>query len=239
MLIAVHIFIRLRIQWGDTMGSFRVIIVADNPQWRESLAMAFKAGSTGEVVGSHSTEELLGTTARLYPDVIIWKVESNCPDNLTDELPRLCTIPIIIVDNPNLFNISYLLRSGIKGCLPSRLLPIHIVHAIELTVHAGLLCLPRMSPESFQEETSPVSESLKILTPREIEILRLLGKQASNQEIADTLYISLSTTKSHLRNIYRKLDIHGRSEAVSFVLNSGLADKVQGFIGPNRKIAFP
>ena len=221
------------------MGNFRVMIVGDNPQWRDSLAMAFKAGSTGEVVASQSSEELFSATARLYPDVMIWKVENNCPDDLANELPRLCTLPIIIIDNPNFCNITHLLRSGIKGCLPSRLLPIHIVHAIELTVHAGLLCLPRMSSESFQEETSPMSDSLKMLTPREIQILRLLGKQASNQEIADTLYISLSTTKSHLRSIYRKLDIHGRSEAVSFVINSGLADKLHGFIGPNRKIAFP
>jgi DNA-binding NarL/FixJ family response regulator len=215
------------------------MIVGDNPQWRDSLAMAFKAGSTGEVVASKSSEELLSATARLYPDVLIWKMETNCPDDLVDELPGLCTLPIIIVDNPNLCNVNHLVRSGIKGCLPSRLLPIHIVHAIELTVHAGLLCLPRMSSESFQEEASSVSDALKLLTPREIQILRLLGKQASNQEIADALFISLSTTKSHLRSIYRKLDIHGRSEAISFVINSGLADKLHGFIGPNRKIAFP
>lgn len=220
------------------MADFRVMIVGDNPQWRESLAMAFRAGSTGEVIASQSNDELFAA-ARLYPDVVVWKMKDSCPDDLVIELPSFCSLPIIIVDNPNLCNITHLLRSGIKGCLPSRLLPIQIVHAIELTVHAGLLCLPRLSPELFQEETSPMSDTLKMLTPREIQILRLLGKQASNQEIADALYISLSTTKSHLRSIYRKLDIHARSEAISFVINSGLADKVQGFIGPNQKIAFP
>jgi len=96
-----------------------------------------------------------------------------------------------------------------------------------------------MSPEAFQVEDIPTADYLKQLTPREIQILRLLGKQASNQEIADALYISLSTTKSHLRSIYRKLGIHGRSEAISFVINSGLVDKVQGFIVPNQKITFP
>lgn len=220
------------------MSEFRVVIASENPLWRESLAMAFRAGSTGQVIASQSSEELFSGT-RLYPDVVVWKMEDSCPDELVSELSNLCPLPIIIVDNPNLCNIPLLLRSGIKGCLPSRLLPIQIVHAIELTVHAGLLCLPRMSPELFQEETSPMADALKMLTPREIQILRLLGKQASNQEISDALYISLSTTKSHLRSIYRKLDIHGRSEAISFVINSGLADKVQGFIGPNQKIAFP
>lgn len=220
------------------MSDFRVMIVGDNAQWRESLAMAFRAGSTGEVIASQSSDELF-EAARLYPDVVVWKMEDSCSNDMVIELPSLCSLPIIIVDNPNLCNITHLLRSGIKGCLPARLLPIQIVHAIELTVHAGLLCLPRLSPELFQDETSPMSDALKMLTPREIQILRLLGKQASNQEIADALYISLSTTKSHLRSIYRKLDIHARSEAISFVINSGLVDKVQGFIGPNQKIAFP
>lgn len=220
------------------MADFRVMIVGENPLWRESLAMAFRAGSTGQVIASRSSEELFSGT-RLYPDVVVWKMEGSCSDNMISDLPNFCPLPIIIVDNPNLCNITHLLRYGIKGCLPARLLPIQIVHAVELTVHAGLLCLPRMSPEVFQEETGPASDCLKMLTPREIQILRLLAKQASNQEIADTLYISLSTTKSHLRSIYRKLNIHGRSEAISFVINSGLADKVQGFIGPNQKIAFP
>jgi DNA-binding NarL/FixJ family response regulator len=220
------------------MAGFRVVIVGENTQWRESLTMAFRAGSTGEVIAAQSSDEFFNGP-RLYPDVVVWKMEDNCPDDLALSLPSFCPLPIVIVDNPNHCNISYLLRAGIKGCLPSRLLPIQIVHTIELTVHAGLLCLPRMSPEAFQDENSPTADYLKQLTPREIQILRLLGKQASNQEIADTLYISLSTTKSHLRSIYRKLGIHGRSEAISFVINSGLVDKVQGFIGPNQKITFP
>jgi len=220
------------------MADFRVIIVGENPQWRESLTMAFRAGSTGDVVASVTSEELFSSTC-LYPDVVVWRIEQGCTDNMIADLHSFCPLPIIVVDNPNLCNITHLLRFGIKGCLPSRLLPIQIVHAVELTVHAGLLCLPRLTPEIFQEEDTPVAECLKKLTPREIQILKLLGKQASNQEIADTLYISLSTTKSHLRSIYRKLGIHGRSEAISFVINSGLADKVQGFIGPNRKISFP
>jgi len=223
---------------GEKMADFRLMIVGENPQWRESLSMAFRAGSTGQLIASQSSEEFFSDPC-LYPDVLVWKIEEGCPDNMIAELAKFCSLPILVVDNPNCWNITQLLRYGIKGCLPARLLPIQIVHAVELTVHAGLLCLPRMSPEAFQEETSPAANCLKMLTPREIQILKLLGKQASNQEIADALYISLSTTKSHLRSIYRKLGIHGRSEAISFVINSGLIDKVQGFIGPKQKISFP
>jgi DNA-binding NarL/FixJ family response regulator len=153
------------------MAGFRVVIVGENPQWRESLTMAFRAGSTGEVIAAQSSDEFFNGP-RLYPDVVVWKMEDNCPDDLALSLPSFCPLPIVIVDNPNHCNISYLLRAGIKGCLPSRLLPIQIVHTIELTVHAGLLCLPRMSPEAFQDENSPTADYLKQLTPREIQHLQ-------------------------------------------------------------------
>ena len=90
-------------------------------------------------------------------------MEDNCPDDLALSLPSFCPLPIVIVDNPNHCNISYLLRAGIKGCLPSRLLPIQIVHTIELTVRWSVMpaC---MSPEAFQMKTVPRQITSK-LTP--------------------------------------------------------------------------
>lgn len=221
------------------MADFRILIAGSSPQWRESMVIAFRAGSSGEVISCENCQDFIDAAARFYPDVVLWKMEDDFPPHLLQELCCYCTFPIIIVDNPNLYDITSLLISGIKGCLPSRLLPVQIVSAVELTVHAGLLCLPRMSPEIFQSHSQSAADCLKLLTPREVQILRLLGRQASNQEIADTLFISLSTAKSHLRSIYRKLDIHGRNEAISYVIHAGLVDKVQGYISPEQKVAFP
>ncbi|HZJ84208.1 MAG TPA: helix-turn-helix transcriptional regulator, partial [Syntrophomonadaceae bacterium] len=63
-------------------------------------------------------------------------------------------------------------------------------------------------------------EVYRHLTLREIEILSLVGRQASNQEIADELFLSLSTVKTHLRNIFRKLEVKSRSEAIKIMQNN-------------------
>ena len=62
------------------MAGFRVVIVGENTQWRESLTMAFRAGSTGEVIAAQSSDEFFNGP-RLYPDVVVWKMEDNCPDD--------------------------------------------------------------------------------------------------------------------------------------------------------------
>jgi len=61
------------------------------------------------------------------------------------------------------------------------------------------------------------------LTPQELHILRLVGEGMSNQQLADELTVSLSTVRTHLKSVYRKLSLHSRSEAVSYAVRNGLA----------------
>lgn len=61
------------------------------------------------------------------------------------------------------------------------------------------------------------------LTPQELHILRLVGAGLSNQQLADELTVSLSTVRTHLKSVYRKLGLHSRPEAVSYAVRNGLA----------------
>ena len=61
------------------------------------------------------------------------------------------------------------------------------------------------------------------LTSREVEVLRLLANGNTNTEIADTLVLSVRTVERHLGNVYGKLDVRGRAEAVAVALRSGVA----------------
>lgn len=69
-------------------------------------------------------------------------------------------------------------------------------------------------------EAPPTAET--VLTKREMEVLRLVVQGASNQEIADTLYISLRTVKAHMTNIFTKLDLTSRSAAVAYAYQHNL-----------------
>jgi len=102
------------------MADFRLMIVGENPQWRESLSMAFRAGSTGQLIASQSSEEFFSDPC-LYPDVLVWKIEEGCPDNMIAELAKFCSLPILVVDNPKLP--SLLILSGLSLIKYQALLP--------------------------------------------------------------------------------------------------------------------
>jgi LuxR family maltose regulon positive regulatory protein len=68
---------------------------------------------------------------------------------------------------------------------------------------------------SVHRSPSPANELVEPLSEREVEVLQLIAGGLTNREIADQLYLSLNTVKVHTRNIYGKLDVHNRTEAVA------------------------
>ena len=78
---------------------------------------------------------------------------------------------------------------------------------------------PQVSSSTGGDAPSAPSPTL---TPRELQILRLLAEGASTRDIADSLYISVATARNHVQNILRKLDVHSKLEAVSRALRTHL-----------------
>jgi DNA-binding NarL/FixJ family response regulator len=210
------------------MGEFRLLIGSQSPQWGESLAAVFAENLLFEVAGSVTSAELVEAAARLHPDIVLWKIEGEDPVPLVTELRTRCpfVLPVVLVDNPQKLDLLVLLRAGVRGCLPLRLLPRQIVHAVELIAKAGLVCLPRLSAgfvsRAALQTESPGSGSL---TGREREVLSLLGQNLSNQEIGRALFLSESTVKTHLRSIFRKLGVRNRTEALVAALRLGVLER--------------
>ena len=195
---------------------YRLVISSNSVEWRECLAAAFMSNNIFHVLGTFPTPEIIEIASNHYPDIILWEVSSDDPlsviskINVKSPFSRL----VVVMRNPSKYDMFELVSSGIRGCLPVRLLPKQIVHAVELIVDAGVLCLPRFGTEyNDKNGSSGVSPYLEDLTRREQEVLAQLGKGHSNEEIASTLFISKSTVKSHLRSIFRKLGVKKRNEA--------------------------
>lgn len=175
-----------------------------------------------EVVGSVDSSELLEAAARVYPEVVLWKLNNEGPVPVIRELILKCpfTLPVLLVHDPKQFDLLELLRVGVRGCMPLRLLPRQIIHSLELIVTTGMVCLPRLGPEFFRKpKNGDETTVLDCLTRREREVLSLLGKNLSNQEIAQNLFLSESTVKTHLRSIFRKLGVRNRTEALTLTLS--------------------
>lgn len=202
------------------MSVYRILISGNPAEWCDCLVAAFKRNKSFEVVGCVPFPELVGTAGTLYPDVVLWKVNDGNPIKelceLKDKSPFSLTVTM--VRDPGEYDLLELVKAGVKGCLPLRLLPMQIVNAVELIVAAGMLCLPRLSPGFNHCSNSARRYSLlDTLTEREREVLKLLDKDLSNKDIAAALYLSESTVKSHLRSIFRKLGVRKRRDALKVV----------------------
>ncbi len=109
--------------------------------------------------------------------------------------------------------------TGDLSLMPMTILPSRIIKAINL-IRKGYICAPRYMVQALRSELgkpAPNKENMtleKRLTPREEEIGELISKGCSNKEIAERLFISVSTVKSHVYNIFRKTSIKNRTQAI-------------------------
>ena len=80
------------------------------------------------------------------------------------------------------------------------------------------------NPSPVSNPNGDTSSSLDVLTPRECDVLTFLAKGYGTDDIAQTLFIAPNTVRNHIQNIFQKLQIHSRAEAVAYAIKHGLAD---------------
>ncbi len=203
-----------------------VSIVEDDAGIRESLATLINGASKLRCVSSHpNAEEALRDIPLKKPDVVLMDINLprmngiECVQRLKGLLPQLQVLMLTVFeDEDQLFKS---LKAGANGYLLKRTKPAQLLEAIE-EVHRGASPMSgkiaRIMVQYFQQKSlqqkSPASTDSVELSKREQEILDLLAKGFRYKEIADTLGISFDTVRSHLRNIYEKLHVSSRTEAV-------------------------
>ncbi len=194
----------------------RVAIIEDDETIREGYA--FLIGNTPgyTIAGTYpSAEDALKKIDDVAPDVLLLDVELPGISGI-DALPRLkkllpdTHILILTVYEQEML-IFRALGSGASGYLTKNTPPEKIVAAIHEVMEGGgpmSAHIARMVISSFKRnDTSP-------LTRRETEILEQIATGKSRKRIADELFIDLETVKSHIKNIYHKLDVHSKADAI-------------------------
>jgi DNA-binding NarL/FixJ family response regulator len=199
----------------------RVAIVEDNAVIRKSFREWIEAAPGFSCVCACATaEEALVEIPPHGPDVVLMDIhlpgESGivCTARLKERLPALQVIMVTVYRNHEL--IFQALQAGACGYMLKRSSPDELLKAIAEVRAGGAPMtseIARMVVEAFQRK--PVSPAASEgLTQRESEILALLSECLSNKEIAHKLEISYDTVRAHLRHIYEKLHVRGRTEAV-------------------------
>ena len=202
------------------MGKIKVLLCGDFSSYSQSLADAFENESAYfEVVGIVVLQKLEEAALRSRADILLIKLDEVNYLPIILNLKKKCPflLPVLIV-NEYVGDTFELMKMGIFGCLPLRLFPRQIVNAVELIATAGVACLPRLESNIIVKGNRELDQAIfKTLTNREREVLNFLGRNYSNKEIADYLCLSESTIKTHLGNIFRKLDVSNRTEAADLL----------------------
>jgi DNA-binding NarL/FixJ family response regulator len=214
---------------GDSRAKIMtsIAIVEDNPVMRKTFRRWVDAGPDFRCVFACATaEEAVAEIPRLKPDVVLMDIhlpgESGiaCTARLKEELPGVQVIMLTVYRNQEL--IFQALQAGACGYLLKRSSPEELLKAIAEVRSGGAPMtseIARMVVEAFQKK--PANLALADgLTSREAEILGLLSEGLSNKEIADRVKISYDTVRAHLRHIYEKLHVRGRTEAVKIYLKT-------------------
>ena len=194
----------------------RVAIIEDDETIREGYAYLIGQKPGFAIAGTYSSyEEAAKKLLRDEPDVLLLDVELPGISGI-DALPKIkklmpeLHILILTVYEQDLL-IFRALGNGAAGYLTKSTPPEKIIQSIEEVVEGGgpmSAHIARMVIKSFQRnEASP-------LTRRETEILEQISTGKSRKRIAEELFIDLETVKSHIKNIYQKLDVHSKADAI-------------------------
>ena len=199
----------------------RVCLVEDDERIRESLIILIEGTDGYRCVGAYeSAEEALRDLKRVDADVVLMDINLpgmsgvECVQQLKVMKPTLQILMLTVYEDADKIFAS--LEAGASGYFLKRTPPDQLLQGIR-DVHTGgspmSAQIARKVVESFKREHPP-ADTASSLTDRETEILDLLSKGKRNKEIADLLFISPSTVHTHIHNIYEKLHIRSRSEAI-------------------------
>lgn len=200
--------------------SSKVAIVEDNNIVRECMEELINSIAGCECIGTFpSAEEAIRMVPRLAPDLVMMDIHLpnlsgiECAAKLKQSLPDLAILMLTVYEDEE--KIFEAFKAGASGYILKRSSPREVVRAIEEMLGGGIpmtSTIARKVVESFRQTVSKRDDE-PALSRRETEVLQALSKGSSNKEIADSLSVTIETVRWHLKQIYEKLHVHGRTQA--------------------------
>ena len=217
------------------MKVLKVLVVDDHSLFRQGITAVLANQENLEVMGEAADGlEAVEKAREINPDVIL--MDLNMPrcsgleaiQALQAEMPEINVLVLTVSEMET--DLFAAMKFGAKGYLLKKAEPEELIHAIFHIAQGGAIVSPLMATKLLTEfkdlstgvEKEPAQKVEADLSPREGEVLQLVSQGATNKEIADSLFISENTVKTHLRNIMEKLHLANRSQAAAYAIKRGL-----------------
>ncbi len=204
------------------MDTIRVVLAEDHALMRDAVKLVFEeAGDVelvGEVVNGH---DLMPLMSRIAVDFVLLDVQLpgldglRCLEELAEHHPRVKVAMLSAVDDPQVIESAF--RRGARGYILKSVNPFDLPAAIRQIVDESVI------HRSLAARSGAAASGAGGLSEKELAVLAELCRGHTNKQIALSLWLSEQTVKFHLRNIYRKLGIKSRTEALRYAYEHDLA----------------
>jgi DNA-binding NarL/FixJ family response regulator len=218
----------------ETPSPIRVVLADDQALVRAGFRSLLDAQDDIEVVGEGSSgDEAVRLASELSPDVVLMDIRMPGMDGLAAtraiaEDERLADVRIVVLTTFGLDEYVFeAIRAGASGFLVKDTEPNELVQAVRVVASGEALLSPSVTKQLLVEFASRAKEPLQAagleeLTDREREIVALVGEGLSNHEIAERLFVSPATAKTHVSRAMGKLGARDRAQLVVIAYESGL-----------------
>ncbi len=220
--------------------TIRVLVADDQPLMRAAFEMTLRTEEDIELVGAASDGlEAVEQARRLLPAVILMDVRMPGMDGV--EATRILaaedrTTKILILTTFDIDEyVIEAIRAGASGFLLKDVRPSELIEAIRIVARGDALLAPSVTRRLLESIASSLptprpakADLLDVLTPTERKVLTLVGRGASNHEIAAELFVADTTVRTHIRHILVKLALRDRVQAVVLAYDSGLVQPQAG-----------
>ena len=217
---------------GSVTEVVRVLVADDHPMFRAGIGMLLDTDPRTSSVGEAATgTEAVALALRLRPDVIVMDLHMPDQDGVSatrqilDQLPEVGILILTMSDEDEA--VVAALRAGARGYLLKEAGPAEILAAVLSVGEGASVFGPSIARRITALLTGAASASAAVsafpeLTEREREVLELIARGMSNPAIARHLVLSPKTVRNHISNIFAKLQVQARAEAIVRAREAGL-----------------
>jgi DNA-binding NarL/FixJ family response regulator len=213
------------------MEPVRVLIADDHPHFRDGLRALLLSAPDIEVVGEAGDgDETIRFASKLQPDVVL--MDLNMPGiggieatrRILHTSPHISVLVISMYEDDD--SVFAALKAGARGYLLKGALKAEILRAIRAVTSGEAIFGPAIARRLMQYFSAPhpnvPREAFPELTDREREILQLIARHETNPEIARRLHLSQKTVRNHVSNIFTKLQVSDRAQAIIRAREAGM-----------------